>query len=293
MGLLDSLLLKLRDVSFELGSGLWYYGFAMKLYKIVEMRGKHASTLMPLIPVQTVYVEASTMAGYGEIYAALSALGFTHQQIWHMIQSNYTYNLAIMRLPPTRAWEVTWSALSEFSYRPPPALPPKIYYCLSALAIAALVIALVEPIAVYPHRITPPTSCYMMGYEERMWFAELHYVSPGGVGYYDICGELGGPVLSHQRHVPFPPGEVDRFGFLGTLNWEGRPLLLYHNYWWDYFDAKFIGVVSHVAQRLYKLREGQYDPFLPPGPYRRSGGLCGDPDYDGIYKGNILEWPWI
>lgn len=264
----------------------------MRIYKVVEMVVNYGYSLTPALgPIVTPPPRAvlAGFPGYTIAYRALLKAGYTDPQIMTMFQRWFTYNVYTMGLTANQAWNVVSSQVAIMTEPPPPPLIPiSVYFAVGVVAIIFVAKSLISPMNFHSMTIPAPSTMYVFANEEFVTLGELLAVSPRGKGLYEICGEVGGPLIAHKRNQPFAPGVLDQMWFGGTVMWRGWHFpyfrRYYHMYWW----VHYLDVVDWQGASMYYLKHNAKDPFLPGAPYIRPGGPWGTSAYSGIYA----NFPW-
>ena len=264
----------------------------MRVYKVLQMVVNYGYSLFPMLGGDVTPPDPSVLAGYPGYTTAYNLLlgkGYTDPQIIAMFQKWFTYNVYTMGLTASQAWNCVLSDVhAMIEPMPPPLIPPVVIYTIGVVGIILIAKALISPMDFYRMTITAPDTMYVFANEEYVLLGELQAVSPAGNGLYELCGEVGGPLIAHGKNRFFAPDVADQMWFGGTVMWKGWhwPYFrrYYHSYWW----VKYLDVAKHQFANKYYLKHFAHDPFLPPAPYIRPGGSWGTPEYSGIYE----NFPW-
>lgn len=259
----------------------------MKLFKVLVCVGQRAGSLFAPhgADIRVNPGDYMTASQYDWVWRTLREMGFSDYQITAMLTAWFTHMAYDMRYGVGTMWERVYTQVGQMyeAYLEREQRETVIFF----VAAAGVIIIASVLYEVYRQRViefSPPEEMYLLTYNEIALMAELAAVSPKGVGLYEQAGVSGGGIVEHERHVPLPPGEVDRLWFVGTMAHMFRHWLIFYRYYWDRFDCYYCGMTTHIGGGLYKLRAGGHDPFLPEGPWYRSGGAWGTPEYDGIFK---------
>lgn len=264
----------------------------MRLYKVVQMVVNYGYSLTPTLGGNVTPPSPAVIAGfpeYGRAYRLMLDAGYTDPQIMSMFQKWFTYNVYSMGLTASSAWTVVLENVHALVRPlPPPLIPPVVVYVVGVVGVILIAKALIAPMDFYNMTINAPNTMYVFANEEAVWLGELQAVSPHGNGLYEMCGEVGGPLIGHGKNRFFPPDVLDQMWFGGTVMWKGWrwPYFrrYYHLYWW----VKYLDVALWQHRNKYYLKHFAHDPFLPPAPYIRPGGSWGETTYSGIY----VDFPW-
>lgn len=262
----------------------------MKLFKIVDMLGAHTRSALDPSGNRPAPPEMFEMFEAKQIFLILTEQGFAASEQYAWMSAMFHHQWNVMGLKPSQAWKVTLSAVEAMKKPEPfPLLTPPVIYFAVAFAAVVIVMVVFNPTFTDDYKYKAPPTMYLMTYRERVWLAELHGISPEGVGYYQRGIDLGEVLLAHQQNHPFTFGNIDRLFFLGTHTPMARKLLIFHIFQWWWWDCKYIGLMTQSHREVYKLRGGVKDPDLPLGPYQRPGGDIFTPEYEGIY----IDYPFL
>jgi len=265
-------------------------GKSMKIYKVISMVVDYGRSLTPALgdPVSTPSpADLAAMPGYREAWELLHTAGYGDRQTMIIMQAWFTHAHYSMGLSASESWLVVRNTVMVYvPDRPPPMLPPVVYYVLAVVGIVLITKALIDPMDYMEMTIQAPSTMYCFANEDAIWYGELVAVSARNRGLYEICGEVGGLANALAKNVPYPPDTLDQLWFLGSVLWEGWMFpyfrRYYHRFWW----IEYLDVALHQNQANYYLKHNAYDPFLPRAPYIRPGTQFGTPGYTGIY----VDW---
>lgn len=264
----------------------------MKIYKVIQMVVNYGYSLTPTLGPVVLPPSRRDLAGfsgYATAYNAMLAAGYTDPHIMIMFQRWFTYNAHTMGLTATQSWNNVLSAVMTLTQPPPPPLfSPAVIYTVGVAAVILIAKALISPMDFTNMAIDAPDTMYVFANDEAVWLGELIAVSRRGKGLYEMCGDVGGPLIALGKNRPYPPGELDQMWYGGTVMWKGWKFpyfrRYYHMYWW----VEYLDVGEWQWGIGYYLKHNNKDPYLPAAPYRRTGGFWGSPTYKGIYT----DFPW-
>lgn len=264
----------------------------MKLYKILKMVGDHGISVFP--PEDQELPPPVDLAGTPiEIMIRnLIVKGYTSQEAYWMITA-WAYHAKHDLNQLSRGVQVFCEmCVRDCPPRAPVTEPIAWFLVLTVAVLVAAALGLyVWAVLDQDINVTFPSHewAYAMTYNERLWQAEILNVGTEQRGYYEHGVSMGYVVSSHDRGVG---GQHDRDWIWlkrGRVILEGRHPILYHVYRFTGWHVQFLGVCTRIGNRVCKLRQGGYDPFLPRGPWSRPGGRRYTPTYRGCWQ----EFWWL
>lgn len=264
----------------------------MKLYKIYRMIGDHSTSMFP--PSKTEVPAPEQLAGEPmmDLIRKLMLYGYTEQQARYIIQAWAAH--AKFDLNQAARGVRVYCEMNMSQLPHPEAMAAVSFWpiVLTAASVAAVAAGLflwvklgVEQNAVFGGH----PWAYVISYEERLWLAEILFVSLRGQAIYETYGDPLGSMVILDRRVRYVGYWLDQMWFYGSVVHEGRPTIFYHRYTWQLWEVSFCGVLTSMSPGLYRLREGGHDRFKPPGLWYRPGGRMGTPEYEGCW----LPWWWL
>jgi len=262
------------------------------LYKVRRIVGDHGVSVFP--PEDQELPESEELAGdpWIENFRKLRFLGFTDAQAGMALKAWAYHAKHTLHQGAVGVRVFVEQCVNETTLHvmPPEPIAWSLVMLVAVIVAVALGLYLWVTLDVEKNKYFGSHKwAYVMKYEERLWQGEIFAVLANGEGVYEVGGELFSGSFEHRRNDVYLGRLLDRFLFYRRFRLEGRRLVFYHEYRWVFWDAFWVGCLTHIRGRKYRLRKGGDDPYKPRGLWFRPGGPWGTPQYRGCWE----KWWWL
>jgi len=264
----------------------------MKIYKIRRLVGNHSKSMFPPKYYKPPPIEDFAGEPLIDLQNALKLYGYTPEQTRNIIlawAAHAKYDLNFSARQIRLYCEMNIASLPRPEMAHPSIFWPMVLLAASVAAVGLALYLWVELDTEYNEVFGSHPWAYIATYNETVYIAEIFRVSAFGRPYYEIGATLGDCLVHAERNVGLLDEPIDRHWYNGALKHEGRPLIFYHRFLWSHWDVTYLGLGHEVANRIYRLRSEDPDPFAPERGWWRPGGRMYTSQYEGCWK----DWWWL